>query len=300
MISIIIPFYNEEKNLEILYKKLEEVLKKIKTEHEIIFVDDGSTDLSRQEILDTTKNNEKVKVIFHKKRFGKGKALESGFVNSKGDLIILMDADMQNDPDDLPAFIDKIGEGFDLVNGYRQIRNDGLDKTFPSKIYNNLITRIFNVKLHDMNCGFKAMKREVLKSISLYGDNYRILPILAKNEGFKIAEITVTHHPRKYGVSKYGFWRMLFGFFDMSAHFFLLKYVEKPLHFFGVAGGFAFFIGMVILIYLGIERLLFQKLLYRRPILFLGILLVTVGMQIVLTGFIGELIVYLDRKRTKA
>lgn len=300
MISIIIPFYNEEKNLEILYKKLEEVLRKIKIEHEIIFVDDGSTDLSRKEILDATKNNDKVKLIFHKKRFGKGKALESGFVNSKGDLIILMDADMQNDPNDLPAFLDKIGEGFDLVNGYRQIRNDGLDKTLPSRIYNNLVARIFNVKLHDINCGFKAMKREVLESINLYGDNYRILPILAKNEGFKIAEITVTHHPRKYGVSKYGFWRMLFGFLDMATHFFLLKYVEKPLHFFGLAGGMIFSVGALILAYLGFERIFFGELLYRRPILFLGMLLVIVGVQIVVTGFIGELIVYLNKRSSRS
>lgn len=299
MLSIIIPFYNEEKNLEILYGKLESVLKKNKLDYEIIFVDDGSTDSSKKEMEDAIKNNDKVKLIIHKKRFGKGKALESGFANSKGDLIILMDADMQNDPDDLPSFLDKISEGCDLVNGYRQIRNDGLDKTLPSRIYNNLIARIFNVKLHDINCGFKAMKREVLEQISLYGDNYRILPILAKNEGFRITEIAVTHHPRKYGVSKYGFWRILFGFFDMSSHFFLLKYVEKPLHFFGVIGGFAFVIGAGVLIYLGIERVFFQQLLYRRPVLFLGILLVIVGMQIILTGFIGELIVYLDRKRAK-
>lgn len=299
MISVIIPFYNEEESLPILHRKLKSVLDKIKTEYEIIYVDDGSDDQGKKKLFEETKGDQ-VKILSQKKRFGKGRALETGFTESKGDLIIFMDADLQNDPDDLPSFVEKIKDGYDLVNGYREVRNDGVDKTLPSKIYNKLTTWLFDVRLHDINCGFKAIKREVLENISLYGDNYRIVPILAKNEGFKITEIQVKHHPRKYGVSKYGFWRMLFGFFDMSSHFFLLKYVEKPLHFFGTVGVLTFAVGALILAYLGIERLFFQELLYRRPVLFLGMLLVIVGVQIIVTGFIGELIVYLDRKKTKS
>ncbi|QQG44117.1 MAG: glycosyltransferase family 2 protein [Candidatus Roizmanbacteria bacterium] len=299
MISIIIPFHNEEQNLPILFHKLKDEINKLKIEYEIIFVDDGSTDLGKAQLEKTIEKDSKSKILVLRKNYGKGKALETGFFESKGEIIVFMDADLQDDPQDIPKFIHKINEGYDLVNGYRKKRNDGVDKTFPSKIYNKLIARLFNVDLHDINCGFKVMRREVLENVRLYGDNYRILPILAKNEGFKITEVEVDHHARQYGVSKYGFWRMLFGFFDLISYFFLIKYVEKPLHFFGTVGVSIFALGSLILIYLGIERIYFQELLYRRPILFLGLLLVIVGVQIIVTGFIGELIVYLNKRQSR-
>ncbi|MBI4004892.1 glycosyltransferase family 2 protein [Candidatus Roizmanbacteria bacterium] len=294
MISVIIPFHNEKENLPILFDQLAKELKKNAIKHEIIFVDDGSTDNGSKEI----KSDEYpvLQLVQHRKRFGKGRALTTGFSHTKGDIIVFMDADLQNDPADISRLLSKLDEGYDLINGYRKIRNDGVDKTLPSKIYNRLIAALFSFRLHDINCGFKAMRREVLENVTLYGDNYRILPILAKHEGFRIGEIEVTHHPRKFGTSKYGPFRYLFGLFDVVSHFFLLQYFEKPLHFFGGVGSILLSVGMFILLYLGIERIFFQQMLYRRPILFLGLLLVIVGVQIIATGFIGELIVYLNKR----
>lgn len=298
MISVIIPFYNEEGSLPLLLEQLQKVVKELPYDYELIFVNDGSTDSGSVNIENAQNDNKKIHLFTHRKQFGKGKALATGFLHSKGDIIIFIDADLQNDPKDLPKFIEKIALGYEFVNGYRKIRNDGFDKTLPSKIYNTLVNSLFSLPIHDINCGFKAMKREVLDSIQLYGDNYRILPILAKYEGFRITEIEVLHHARRYGSSKYGAARLLFGLFDMLTYFFLLRFLEKPLHFFGVIGSFFLMLGSIILGYLAIERIFFQEMLYRRPILFLGMLLVVVGVQIITTGFIGELIVYLHKKKS--
>lgn len=299
MISVIIPFHNEEESLSALYDKLKSSLSSVKQDHEIIFVNDGSTDHGRHFIDKLSAKDKRVILINLRKRSGKGRALEAGFSTSQGSAIIFMDADLQNDPSDIPQLLDKLDEGYELINGYRKLRLDNKDKTLPSKIYNKLIGLLFKIDLHDINCGFKVMKRIVLETIPIYGDNYRILPILAKNEGFKIVEMEVSHHPRKFGVSKYGPWRMMFGFLDVMSYFFVLKYFEKPLHFFGAIGAFIFFIGSIILIYLGIERLFFNKLLFQRPVLFLGLLLFIVGVQIIATGFIGELIVFLNKRKNK-
>lgn len=298
MISIIIPFYNEEGSLPLFLEELQKVMEELSYHHELIFVNDGSTDSGSMIIENARNENKRIHLYTHRKRFGKGKTLATGFLHSKGDIAVFIDADLQNDPKDLPKFIEKIALGYEFVNGYRKIRNDGFDKTLPSKIYNTLVNSLFSLPIHDINCGFKAMKREVLDSIQLYGDNYRILPILAKYEGFRITEIEVLHHPRKYGSSKYGAARLLFGLFDMLTYFFLLRFLEKPLHFFGVIGSFFLMLGSIILSYLAIERIFFQEMLYRRPILFLGMLLIVVGVQIITTGFIGELIVYLYKKKS--
>lgn len=295
MISIIIPFYNEKDSLPILFNRLIEWAQKLKKEYEIIFVDDGSTDNFQFSFFNFQKN---IRLIKHKKRLGKGAALLSGFNASKGEVIVFMDADWQNDPADLPKFLMKIEEGFQLVNGWRKKRKDSFLKTFPSSVYNSFLLRlILQSKFHDVNCGFKAVKREVLEAIPLYADNYRLLPILAEREGFKTTEVTIAHHPRKYGQSKFGVWRLFFGLVDVLTYYFLLKYFEKPLHFFGMIGGSILGAGVLILLYLGIERLFFHHLLYRRPVLFLGMLLVIVGVQVIVTGFIGELIVYLNKKK---
>lgn len=297
MISIIIPFYNEEDSLSELYQRLQPELNGLKKNYELIFVDDGSSDNGRGFVEKIKQSDNKIKLVLHRKRLGKGRALESGINNSKGETIVFMDADLQNDPQDLSRMIEKISEGYDLVNGYRKIRNDGIDKTMPSKIYNKLIAFLFQIKLHDINCGYKAMTKEVLQSVQLYGDNYRILPILAKHYGFRITEIEVKHHPREHGESKYGVARLLFGIIDLLSYLFLLKYVEKPLHFFGLVGFSILSLGGIILFYLAVERIFFGQLLYQRPLLFLGLLLAIVGVQIVATGFIGELVVYLNHKK---
>jgi glycosyltransferase involved in cell wall biosynthesis len=308
MLSIIIPFYNEEKNLPILIDRLIDQTSKLKEEWEIILVDDGSTDAGASKLKvnppagatsDVT-GGEKLKVFKHKKRLGKGKALKTGVENAIGETIIFMDADLQDDPKDLPKFLEKINEGYDLVNGWRKRRFDPWTKTLPSSIFNFLILRILlRSSFHDVNCGFKAVRREILKTVPLYGDNYRFLPIIAQEQGFKTSEVVVSHHRRRFGSSKFGFWRLFFGLFDTLTTYFIFKFSEKPLHFFGPVGGILFFIGFFITLILAIERIFFSVLLYRRPILFLGLLLIIVGVQIMMTGIIAELIVYLNKKNKR-
>ncbi len=255
MISVIIPFYNEKQNLLILQESLKYELERLDQHYEIIFVDDGSTDGSEENI---EKENKSVKLISHRKRMGKGRALNSGFKSSKGDIIFFMDADLQDDPKEIPVFLEKLSDGYDFVIGWRKDRKDPISKTLPSSIFNFFLLKLLlKSKFHDINCGFKLMRRKVLESIPLYGDNYRFLPILALKEGFKSSEVKVTHNPRKYGKSKYGFFRIFTGFIDTLSTYFVYRFSEKPLHFFGPVGAIIFFIGFVITLYLGIGRLLF-------------------------------------------
>lgn len=301
MLSIIIPFYNEEESLPVLINQLIDTVKTVKEKWEIILVDDGSDDAYASEFrVHSDSIGTKFKVIKHRKRLGKGKALLTGFNNSKGNIIVFMDADLQNDPSDLSKFLDKINQGYDLVNGWRKNRQDNIFKTLPSSIFNLFLLKIFlRSKFHDINCGFKTMRREVLEIIPLYGDNYRFLPLMADQEGFKTTEVIIAHHPRRFGKSKYGFWHLLFGMFDTLTTYFIYKFSEKPLHFFGLVGGSLFLIGFLISLYLTVERVFLGILLYRRPLLFLGILLIIVGLQIVMTGIIGELIVHLNKKSNR-
>lgn len=294
MISIIIPFYNEEQNLPILGKELVDNLKDL--DYEIIFVDDGSIDSSKFKVESSKLKN--TKIIHHRKRKGKGQALLDGFKASNGDVIIFMDGDLQDDPKDVRKFLKKIEEGFDFVNGWRKERKDNFSKTLPSSIFNFLLLKLlFRSKFHDINCGFKAMKRQVLQEVILYGDNYRFLPILAERTGFKTTEIVVNHKPRQYGQSKFGVFRLLFGSIDTLTTYFIYRFAEKPLHFFGSIGGILFTIGFVMAVYMSIERLFFGVFLYKRPLLFLAVLLIIVGIQIIMTGIIGEIIVYLNQKQ---
>ena len=297
MISIIIPFYNEKENLPILLEKLHKVLLNIKEEAEIVLVDDGSNENQKSKI-----KNQKlaIKILQHRKRLGKGRSLADGVVAASGDIIVFMDADLQDDPEELPKFIEKINQGYDLVNGWRKKRYDNFSKTFPSAIFNKLILKsFFKSKFHDINCGYKVLRKSIFKEIILYGDNYRFLPIIAENEGFKVTEIEIKHHSRLYGKSKYGFWRLFFGFADTLTTYFVYRFSEKPLHFFAPVGGIIFIIGFVISLFLSISRIFYNVLLYRRPILQLGILLMIVGVQIIMTGIVAELIVYLDKKKSQ-
>ncbi|OGK17862.1 hypothetical protein A3G67_02970 [Candidatus Roizmanbacteria bacterium RIFCSPLOWO2_12_FULL_40_12] len=296
MISVIIPFHNEKDNLLLLYKKLKAVFGRLKKEFEIVFVDDGSTDDSQKAI----KGQPHTKLVFHKKRMGKGKALMSGFAESTGEVILFMDADLQDDPEDIELFLNELESGYDFVNGWRKFRKDPFFKKFYSSIFNGfLLNSLLRSKFHDINCGFKAMKREVLEHIPLYGDNYRFTPILADKEGFRTTEVVVHHHPRLHGSSKYGLFRVVSGFFDTLTTYFIYTYSEKPLHFFGPVGGVVFAIGFIICAYLAFEKIFFGVLLFRRPALLLGVLLIIVGIQIAMTGIIGELIVYFSNKNKK-
>lgn len=294
MISVIIPFLNEAENLPELVTRLDGVFTAMKEKYELILIDDGSTD----NYHDVLPKMPEIKLIKHRKRSGKGRALESGFAKAKGDIIVFMDADLQDDPDDLPRFIEKLNDGYDFVNGWRKERIDPISKTLPSSIFNYfLLKKMLKSSYHDINCGFKAMKREVLEGFVFYGDNYRFLPILVHRQGFKTTEVVVTHHPRIHGVSKYGFFRIFFGFFDTLTTYFINSFAEKPLHFFGPVGGISFVAGFIITFMLTIERLFFGVELYKRPLLLAGIFLMIVGLQIVMTGIIGELMVYLHKNQ---
>lgn len=298
MLSIIVPFYNEEKNVSHLYKELSTVLASHKYEHEILFVDDGSIDQSKQEIEDIKKSDSHVVLFHHRKRFGKGAALQTGLDRAKGDIIIFMDADLQDDPRDLPAFVKKIDEGYDFVNGIRVDRKDNvIIKTYSqiAKIFLNIFLRS---PLTDINCGFKAFKKEVLDEVVLYGNSFRFFPLAAHYKGFKVTEIPVHNRVRKYGKSKFGISKLFTGIFDTVTAHFLYRFAEKPLHFFGAWGMIFFGAGFIITSYLAFERIFFNMPLYRRPLLQLGILLIIIGIQIAMTGIIGELIVYVHKKKS--
>jgi len=293
MISIIIPFYNEAESLPVLINQLIDTLKKVSEKWEVVLVDDGSTDAKRQNFQFPISN---FQLIHHKKRLGKGQALKTGIENSSGEIIIFMDADLQDDPRDLPKLLKKIEEGYDFVNGIRTNRQEN----FLVKSYSYLATKFLKIFLHspfsDINCGFKVFKKEVLKDFIFYGNNFRFFPLAVFYNGYKVTEINVKNNRRKFGKSKFGPSKLFTGLLDTLTAYFLFKFSEKPLHFFGIIGGLLFFVGFLISLYLAIERIFFNVLLYRRPILQLGILLIIVGIQIVMTGIIGELIVYLSKK----
>lgn len=294
MISVIIPFHNEKENLPILVDLLMEKLKG--KEYEIVLVDDGSTD--KFQILNL-KSQINIKLVKHKKKLGKGQALNTGIENSKGDVIVFMDADLQDDPEDLPKFLNKIEEGYDFVNGIRKKREDSNLVKFYSKIARGFLQIFLHSPYIDINCGFKAFKRKVLKDFIFYGNNFRFFPLAVFYNGYKVEEIEVKNNPRKFGHSKFGSGKLVTGIFDTITAFFIYKFSEQPLHFFGSIGGIVFLIGFLISFYLTIERIFFGVLLVTRPILWLGILLIIIGIQIVMTGIIGELIVYLSKKNVK-
>ncbi len=295
MISIIVPFYNEEESLPVLNKEIADVMEKMGKEYEVIYVNDGSTDSWNRNF-----QNEKIKIISLRKRFGKGEALRVGVEGAMGDIIIFMDADLQDDPKDIPHFITRLGKGFDLVNGVRKIRKDSLVIKTYSSIFNRILKSIFKSPFSDINCGFKAMKKKIFEELILYGNNFRFLPLAAHYQGFKVSEIEVDNRERKYGKSKFGAGKFFIGFLDTISAYFIYQFSEKPLHFFGSVGAVFFITGFIIALYLSVARIFYHQLLYRRPALQLAMLLIIVGIQILMTGIIGELIVYLSKKNSKS
>ena len=290
-ISIVIPVYDEEENLKDLYAKLGEVLPSITESYEIIFVDDGSTDNSFNILKEINKKDEKVKAIKFRRNFGQTAAISAGFDYSKGDVIITMDGDLQNDPGDIPLLLEKINEGYDVVSGWREDRKDPLfTKKLPSKFSNWLASKLTGVKLHDFGCTLKAFRREVMENIDLYGEMHRYIPALASWMGVSIAEVKVRHRPRQHGRSKYGITRLVRGMLDLITVKFLLSYSTRPLQLFGIPGIISFFAGFVIGAYLTIGRLFFGMGLADRPLLLLAVLLVFLGVQFITMGLLGEVI----------
>lgn len=295
-LSIVIPVKNEEKSVQILHEQLISVLSSVDIEYEIIFVDDGSTDRTFQNIMNIIEKDNHVKIIKFRKNFGKAEALSAAFKHAKGDIIITMDGDLQDDPKEIPNFIDKIEEGYDLVSGWKFTRHDPITKKIPSKFFNKLTCMLTGVNIHDFNCGFKAYRKEVTDNINLYGEMHRYIPALAAGFGFKITEITVNHHPRRYGRSKYGFKRIIKGFLDLITVKFLISYSSRPLHIFGMTGILSSTIGILIGIYLLILRYTEDVKLSERPLLLLAILLILIGFQFISIGLLGEMLTFKQRK----
>lgn len=289
-LSVVIPLYNEAESLNELYGQLQAVLQTLPNPVELIFVDDGSTDPSYEILLQLHHKDPRVKILRFRRNFGKSAALAEGFKRASGDYIVTMDADLQDDPAEIPELIKTLESGYDLVSGWKKKRYDSLIKRISSKIFNAVTGWLTGVHLHDMNCGLKIYRKEVVQNLRLYGQRHRFIPVLAANDGFIVGERVVRHHPRKYGRSKFGPSRFLIGLLDLITLLFLSRYVKRPLHLFGGLGLLSLLIGMGINVYLAYERLVLHKYLTNRPLLFLGILLVIVGIQLFSLGLLGEMI----------
>lgn len=295
-ISYIIPAKNEQESLLPLHEELVKIIKKINKPYEIIFIDDGSTDRTFEVMKELKLQNKQINIIRLRGNFGKSVALQVGFDSSNGEIIFTMDADMQDDPKEIPQFLKKLEEGYDLVSGWKFKRFDPFSKTLPSKIGNWLTRRLTGVKIHDLNCGFKVYRSEVVKNLNLYGELYKFIPVLAAKERFKITEIPIHHMPRKFGKSKYGWTRNFRGLIDLITVVFLSSYFSKPGQFFGGLGIISFSVGFVIGMYITYIRITTGTIQYRTPLLFLGILLMVIGIQLLSTGLLAEMILYSRQK----
>ncbi len=251
-LSFVIPLKNEAESLNELYQRLVDVIERLAVRFELIFVDDGSTDDSLALLQALRGEDARVKIIQFQGNFGKAAALAAGFEHAAGRIVFTMDADLQDDPAEIPAFLKKLDEGYDLVSGWKRIRQDPLSKTLPSRLFNAVTARLTGVRLHDFNCGFKAYRREVLANTPIYGELHRYVPVLAAAKGFKVGEVVVRHHPRLHGRSKYGIERLTRGLFDLLTVLFLTRYLKRPLHFFGGIGLAVGGIGFLCLLYLTI------------------------------------------------
>lgn len=288
-ISIVIPLYNEAKNIEILYGSLNQVVRTLGRETEIIFIDDGSTDETFQALLNLKKLDGNIRIIHFTRNFGQTAALSAGFDYATGDVVITMDGDLQNDPKDIPLLLQKVEDGYDVVSGWRFKRHDKFLRRLPSKMANWLIGFITGVKLHDSGCSLKAYRSNVVKNLRLYGEMHRFIPALASSRGAKIAEVRVNHHPRLHGDSKYGLSRTIRVFLDLITIKFLLSFLTRPLQIFGLWGLLFSGIGFLICVYLSVIRLVFRQSLSDRPILLLGILLLVLGVQFIGFGLVAEM-----------
>lgn len=294
-LSVVIPVYNEEDSLKELYdciiKNVRKCIEqKLISEYEIMFVDDGSTDASVRKIQMICRRDYKVHLISFRKNFGKAAALQAAFKNVTGDIVITMDADLQDDPIEIINFIHKLDEGFDLVSGWKVHRLDPLEKRIPSKFFNKVTSKLSGVELHDFNCGFKAYRREVVDNIDIYGELHRYIPVLAGRKGYRIGEIPVHHNERKFGKSKYGMERYLRGLFDSVSVSFISRYYDRPMYFFGRLGLLSFSIGFLLCMVLTIEKIS-GKSIGTRPLLLFGVMLILMGVQFSSIGLIGDMIV---------
>ncbi len=289
-LSVILPVYNEEDNIELLHNEIALVLDNIDGQTEVIYVDDGSSDATLEKLQKLHDSDERVVVVEFRRNFGQTAAMSAGFDMARGEIVIAMDADRQNDPADIPKLVEKINEGFDLVSGWRFDRKDGYWlRLLPSKIANKLISSTTDVRLHDYGCSLKAFRFEVAKQISLYGEMHRFIPALASAIGVRIAEVKVNHRPRVAGESKYGISRTFRVILDLITVKFLLRFSSKPMQFFGSIGMISGFIGFALCFYLTLEKLIYSVPMSDRPLLLLGIMLLFIGLQFITVGLLAEL-----------
>ena len=295
-LSVVIPLLNEQNSLEELVVKISSVVKKLELNYEIILIDDGSKDDSWKSIIEITSSNKNVKALRFLKNYGKSQALSAGFKTSKGDVIITMDADLQDDPNEIPELYRLVvEEKFDLVSGWKKVRHDSyFSKNIPSKVFNWAARITSGIKLNDFNCGIKAYKKDLINQIKLTGGMHRYIPVLAKNAGYsKITEKVVIHHPRKHGKTKYGYDRFIKGLLDLITLWFIHKFGKRPMHFFGLIGTVMLSIGFLFSIYLGVDKLFIDtsgRLITERPEFYIALATMIMGSQFFLAGFLGEII----------
>ncbi len=289
-VSVVVPVFNEVESLAELTERICDVGKDGIDLVEILFVDDGSTDGSWAEMRRLAAENPLVHAVRLRRNFGKAAALDVGVHQARGSIVVTMDADLQDDPVELPRFVEMIDQGYDLVSGWKKTRNDPLSKTLPSLLFNAVTARVSGTRLHDFNCGYKAYRREVFDSIQLYGELHRYIPVLASALGFRIGEIAVRHHARKHGQSKYGVSRFLRGFLDLLTVVTITRYARRPAHLFGGVGAFVLLIGGSVLTYLTGLKLFTGADIGDRPLLLFGVMAVIVGIQLMLFGMLSELI----------
>ena len=297
-ISVVVPLYNEEESLPELIAWIDDVMQKHQFSYEAVFIDDGSTDRSWQVITELKQKFASIKAIKFRRNYGKSAALNVGFAAAQGEVIITMDADLQDSPDEIPELYRRIKEeGYDVISGWKKKRYDPITKTIPTKLFNAATRKMSGIQLNDFNCGLKAYRHDVVKTIEVYGEMHRYIPVLAKWAGFaKVGEQVVEHRARKYGVTKFGLSRFINGFLDLMSIFFVGKFGKRPMHFFGSLGVLSFFIGIIMTLYIMIEKqvLIWNNLPYRnstdQPLFYLALVAIIVGSQMFLAGFVAELV----------
>jgi len=292
MISVIVPVYNEQDSLSELIRRLQDSLKKITQNYEVIFINDGSTDASADNLKTIYNNNQNVKVVNLRRNFGKSAGLNIGFSEAGGDLVVTIDADLQDRPEEISNLVKYLQDNnYDLVSGWKRDRHDPISKTWPSKVFNGSLRLISGLKLHDFNCGLKIYRREVIQDLPVYGQLHRFLPLLAYQYGFRVGELVVKHDQRKFGKSKYGGGRIISGFLDLITVTLLTRFHWRPNHFFGSMGFLSFISGFGIALYLTVIWFLGQRPIGNRPLFFLAILLIIIGIQLISLGLLGEMII---------
>lgn len=289
-VSLVIPLRDEEESLPELHAKIHAVMKKMKASYEVLFIDDGSTDGSYRVLQELHKQHPEVKVIQFRRNFGKSAALSVGFKEARGEFVITMDADLQDDPEEIPGLIEALGTDCDLVSGWKKRRFDPITKTIPSRFFNFVTAKMTGIPIHDFNCGLKAYRREVVKELHIHGELHRYIPVLAHWAGYRVTEKSVQHHARKYGRTKFGISRFFNGFLDLLTVLFTTHYIRRPLHLFGVWGMISFVVGVFIDAYLSYEWLLGRTSLSNRPLFMVGFLFIIIGIQFVSIGLLGEMI----------